>query len=193
MKQRVDLHKILRPNGKYNSCTSFLLPSIGLKVPEFSLNGLQVLGFVNTYLHNYTKGYENYKKDCLLLLFNPSISFFEEKWQFFEELIKRKENFKEIIEFDYCIFGIWLGIENKHLPNLRWYYKKGFYSHFPKSMHSILLDEYGKIVKVDEVYRRSVEKKLGLEEDSLIGVELASIPEKEEYCLDLTELIKKKE
>ena len=59
-------------------------------------------------------------------------------------------------------------------------------------MHSILLDEYGKIVKVDEVYRRSVEKKLGLEEDSLIGVELASIPEKEEYCLDLTELIKKK-
>lgn len=188
-----NLHEVLKKNGEYNSCTRMLLPSIMLPIPQFSLEGMKILGFINCYLIDKTEGMKNFHKDGILLLFCPSVSFFEERWEFFIQLVKGRSNFIELIEYNDYLFGIWMGVDKKYLPNLRWYYRKGFYSEFPKNLIPFLPEKEAKIVKRDELYQRSIEISLGLEEGELNNVELKSIPEPEEYTINLTNYIKKKD
>jgi hypothetical protein len=181
MEIRVDLHKLLKPEGKYSSCTKFMLYSAKLPASIISYDTLKRLGFIDVFLYDETEGNQSYYKDCILLVFNPSVSFWEGDYGKLKDLMKSRPNFLKEIEYGYCVGGFWLKIGEEFGKNLRWYYKKGLYSQFPKRYIDSLNDTEKRICSMDENYRVGLEKKLGVDEGGLEGIELASIPERKDY------------
>ena len=181
--ERVDLHH-LHKDG-YSSCSIWLLPSVLLnpKITDWQI--LNKLGFVNCYLYNKVEGMKEYHKDGILIILNPSYSFYQEDWQSFRGVIEEYKNFIEFIDFGNLIFGFWMGISPQFLPNVRYYYKLGKFSLINPKYISYLNEREKKIVLQDELYRKKLEFDLGLEEDELLGEELASKPSPEEYIFKL--------
>lgn len=169
--------------AEYNSCTNFLLYSIRLNEKIISYNTLKKLGFINCYLYNKTGKGVVYHKDSLALLFNPGKSFYEETWDEFVEYAKTCNNLIEIVELDYCVILLWFKIFPEYLPNLRQNYKAGFFSRFKRNYSRHLNPRERAICERSRELQMKLEISLGLEENELDGIELATKPEKEDYTL----------
>lgn len=190
MNERINLHALKKEKG-YNSVSRFLLPSIMLNPSLTDFNALHYMGYLDAYLYDMTKGKRQYFPNSLLLCFNPSISFFNNGWEDFEKTMKDYPNFIEIIEYNDYIYGLWFKInEERFGKNLRYFYKRGFFSAFPKQYITFLNDTEKKICTRDKTYQYGLEKRCGLEKGDLEGVELGTLPEKEEYCVNFTKYLK---
>lgn len=184
---RIDLFK-KRKSNRYSKATVYLLPSLLLPSTLIDYEEhLHQMGFENVYLLDKTDGKTLFHKSALLLIFNPSYSFFNEKWQFTEQLFKKRSNFIELIDYKEgsLVFGIWMRTHPSFGNNLRWYFRKGFYSQFPRNyIEKIKEDSAKRICLKDPNYQRGMELKLGLSEGELDGIELDSLVEKEEYTFN---------
>lgn len=177
--ERRDIH-YMHKDG-FNSCSIWLLPSILLNPKITDWQTLNRLGFINCYLYNKTNIGVVYHPNSILIILNPSYSFFEEDWESFKTVIEEYKNYLEFVDFGNLIFGFWMSISPQFLPNLRYYYKLGQFSMFPKTIIPYLNEREKKIVLQDELYRKKLEFDLGLPEDELLNKELASKPERTEY------------
>lgn len=179
--ERVDLFEYYKKSGKFSYTSRFLLPSIDLneKISDYEL--LRRMGMINIFLYDKTEGFAEYHPNSLLLIFNPSVSFYEEHWEDFSNLIKSYPNFICENYYDYCIYGYWMRIHNKFGDRLRYLVKLGKFSLFPKNYVTFLHENEQKICNRDYNFQKRLEIRLGLKEGSLDDKELASIPDKEEY------------
>ena len=182
--ERIDIG-YLRKDG-WSLASRFLMPSILLSPKVTDFNSLKRMGFVNIFLYDYTEGQQQYYKNSILLIFQPSYSFYNESWEEFYETMASYKNFVKFIDYKGMRYGFWYSISPTFGNNLRWLFKKGFYSEFPKNYLPYLNETERKISLRDSHYQRGMEMKLGLEEGDLDGVELASLADKEDYCIDLT-------
>lgn len=179
--ERIDIFDYYPPK-RSSLATLFLLGSIKLSPLLTNFTTLEHMGFVNLFLYDETEGNIEYYEDGILLVFNPSVSFFVQNWSNFELAMKEYKNFITVVKYDYCLYGVWFKIHKEFSQgNLRYLFKKGEYSKFPKNYATYLIGDCEKIVKQEEDYRIKLEKRLGLEDGELIGKELASVPEKESY------------
>ena len=183
MKQsRIDIHSKYK---KYNSATDFLLPSLKLNPIMMDYEKkLKKLGFINLFLYDETEGKKEFYPDSLLLIFNPSVSFKEEHWNNFLEVMKAYPVI-EYIDYGYYIYGFWIKIHEDFKKNLRYYFKLGKFSQFPSKLHPFMREDVKKICKLDDGYRKNLEKKLGYNEGDFIGTELYDIPDKSSYTFKL--------
>lgn len=179
---RKDL-SILRKDG-WSSASRFLLPSILLSPRLTNFDVLKKMGFINLFLYDETEGKQKFYKDSVGLLFNPSYSFFENDWNEFIEMMQSYKNLIEIVDYGDLVFLLWFRISHPFLPNLRYNFKLGKFSQFPKNYLAYLNDTERRVCLMDDNYRIGLEKSLGLEEGDLEGVELASVPDKESYVFD---------
>lgn len=179
--ERIDVFDYYPPK-RGSLATLFLLGSVKLSPSLTSFTMLERMGFVNLFLYDETEGNIEYYEDGILLIFNPSVSFYTENWNIFVQTMEEYKNFISVVKYDYCLYGFWFKIHNEFSQgNLKYLFKKGEYSKFPKNYTEYLIGDCKKIVKQEEEYRFKLEKKLGLEEGELIGKELASIASKESY------------
>lgn len=179
--ERVDLFEYYKKNGKFSSTTRFMLSSLNLPANVFGYALLHRMGMVNIFLYDKTQGFAEYYENSLLLIFNPSVSFYENNWQQFSKLVKSYPNFICENYYDYCIYGYWIRIDKNFGNELRYLLKQGKFSSFPKNYLQHLPENEQKICRKDLKYQRYLEDKLGLEEGELDDKELASIPDREEY------------
>tara|TARA_R110000868_G_scaffold179968_3_gene420449 strand:+ start:7189 stop:7737 length:549 start_codon:yes stop_codon:yes gene_type:complete len=181
--ERVDLHSKYE---KYNSATRFLLASLKLHPKIIDYSTLKELGFISLFLYDKTGVDVEYFPNSLLMIFNPSVSFFEEKWDDFTGVVKEYPNFIKIIDYSGLIFGVWMKVKDENFgKNLRYNFKLGKYSEFPIPYIAYLNEFEKKICMLDEKYRKTLEIKLGLDEDQLIDCELFDVPLKESYIFKL--------
>lgn len=190
-KERFDIHHLKAK--EYSSCTKFFLPSLLIDSKITSFQTLFKLGFINCYLNDNTKGYKNYEKDGVLLLFNPSVSFKENSWDLLDDVITKKSNYICSLSYNYCIEAYWMRISDKFLPNMRYYYKKGFYSQMSKNLIPYLNDTERRIIQKEPNFQKGKELEMGLAEGEMDNLELASIPSKSDWLLDLSKYIKNEE
>lgn len=182
--QRKDIH-YLHKNG-YSSCTFFLMPSILLSPNLTNWQTLHKLGFVNCYLYNETGIGEVYYPNSLLIILNPSYSFYQNDWLLFDETLRSYKNFITIIDFKKLIFGAWFKIDEvKFGKNLRYLYKKGHFSAFPLKYIQYLNEKEKKICSMNIEYRNQFAESLGYEGSDFEGIELASKPEPENYTFKM--------
>lgn len=190
MVNRIDIHK---QYPKWGSSARYLLPSILLSPKISSFETLSKMGFVTVILYDYTEGKKLFHKDCIGLLMNPSYTFFENGWEEFMETMHTYNNFVEIVDYECMIFLLWFKIHPQFLPNLRYFFKAGQFSMLPQKLHGFLSEKERKICQMDVGYRNKFAESLGYTGEDFEGIQLESLPDRKEYCLDLTELIKKKE
>lgn len=182
----MNLHS--RKNKKWNLTTRYLLPSVNLSSNQFSLELLEILGFVNCYIEDEKKSIDN----CLLLVFQPSKEMYEsEKWTYFMAMITKKDGLIEVVEYDLDnrIFGFWLKIWEKFGDNLIFTFKKGKYSLFSDYYKQFLSPHERGICKKDKLLQYKKELDLGLNEGYLDNIELESIPDNEDLKFTLNENI----
>lgn len=176
--ERVDIHKKYKPNGYYSDCSRFMLASVKFPDELISWENLLHVGFVGCFLIDETEGQERFIKNSILTIYNPSISFYNENWVNLLELLKTRPNFVKYIDYNNLIFGTWHSIDPKFGKNLRFFYRKGFFSEFPASyLPHIKNSKEALICKKDKEYQKIMENKLGLSEGEMDNMELASIPE----------------
>jgi len=179
---RIDIHSKYK---KYNSATDFLLPALDFDKKVISYDTLRELGFIGIFLFDKTENRKEFYPNCLLIVLNPSISFYKSHWDKFLDVMKEKI-VEEYIEYSYCLYGFWVRIPKKYGSNLRGLFRKGKFSKFPANLHPHLREnDIRKICKLDAEYRKQLEKKLGYEEGDFIGMELAAIPQEESYVFTL--------
>lgn len=180
---RISIHEKYK---KYNSATQFLLGSLKLHPRIINYETLRELGLISIFLYDKTGVDVEYFPNSLLIVLNPSVSFHEEKWEDFINIIKEYPNFIKIIDYGGLIYGIWMSIIEKEFgKNLRYHFKLGKFSHFNPKYLPYLNEFEKKICSLDEGYRKKLEVKLGLDEDELIDCELYDIPLKESYIFRL--------
>jgi hypothetical protein len=185
--EREDLHKIYNPEGKFNSASKFLLPSLKLHT-RLDWQNLKLMGFVGVFIYDYTENKVKYYKNSLLLIFNPSKTFKETHWNNFSKVIKSYPNLLEYIEYSTYVYGFWMkigGVSEDFGVNLRYLFKQGKFSEFP----TVYVEKYlegaeQKVCKKDENYQYGLEKNLLLEHGDLNGMELESIPDRETYIFN---------
>lgn len=178
----MNLHNKYKPNGKFSLASRFLLPSLKLHT-RLNWHTLEIMGFVGIFLYDETEGKTKYYKNSLLIIFQPSVSFKEEHWKMFENVIKNNyPSLLEYIQYDEFVYGFWMKIGEEFGKNLRYYFKLGRYSEFPANYANKYLNEYEKnVCKKDENLQKTIEEKLGLTEGQLNNCELESIEEKTNY------------
>lgn len=175
---RIDIHNKYK---KWSPASRFLLPSILLSPKLTNFETLVKMGFVTIILYDETKEKTKFHKDSIGLLFNPSYSFWENNWTEFVKTMQSYENLIEIVDYGNLIFLLWFKINPLFSQNLRYNFKQGKFSSFPKNYLQYLPENEQKICRKDLKYQKYLENKLGLEEGELNGKELASIPDREEY------------
>lgn len=171
-----------RKDKKWSLCSRYLLPSIYLSSNQFSLELLEILGFVDSYLEDDNKSIDS----CLLLIFQPSKEIYEsEKWTYFITSMSKNIGLIELVEYDVGnrIFGFWMLMRDGE--RLIYQFKRGKYSLFPEKYIPLLMDREKKVCKKDNEYRIKKEKELGLREGYLLNMELESIPEEKDYKFTL--------
>lgn len=180
--ERINLFEYYRTDGKYSSATLFLLPSVKLSTRLTDYEALKRVGFVNLMLYDETEGFQEFYKDSLLLLFNPSINFKNQYWEEFVNVMKNYPNFITLNDYGYLCYGIWMKM---YFPEVKTLFKLGKYSKFPPQYVKLLDDREQKICKMDANYRYGLEKSLLLDEGFLENIELSDIPTKESYTFKM--------
>lgn len=180
--ERIDLFEYYRADGKYSSATLFLLPSVKLSTRLTDFQALKKVGFVGCFLYDESEEFELFYKNSLLLVFCPSVSFHNEYWEEFVNVMKNYPNFITLNDYGYLCYGIWMKM---YFPEVKTLFKLGKFSKFPKDFIKLLDDREQKICKMDANYRYGLEKRLGLDEEDLVEAELESIPAKESYTFKI--------
>lgn len=176
--KRNDIH-YLNKNG-YNSCTGFLLPSILLNPKLTDWLSLKKFGFINCYLYDETSTKQKFYTNSLLIILNPSISFYKNDWGLFEQVLKNYPNFITTVDYDNFIIGVWFRI-HPDFKDVKTLFKRGQFSKFPEKLIAYLPDKQKKICLKDKIYQKALENKLGLIEGHLDDMELCSKPEPDSY------------
>lgn len=179
--ERVDLFQYYKVDGKHTIASKFLLPSLMLDPALTNWETLNKMGYLSIFLYDKTEGFTEYYPNSLLMIYNPSISFYEENWDNFSTLMKTYKNFICENYYDKYVYGFWFKINPNFGNNLRLLFKQGKYSEFSKNYLVYLAELQQKICKKDKNYQKALEIKLGLEEGDLNNCELESIADRESY------------
>lgn len=185
-KKSVDLSKIGR-----NKTSSYLIPACNLKIP---FTTIKEFGFINAYI-DWVDGYDK-NNGYLYFLFSPGETHLRE-WVYFYEMYRKMDTFVKDYYIDFGVIVVCFKIENKYkgLPKLL---LKGHYSKFPKeyakyfvnSQNQTPLRQYDVLIKSEKL-RKAMEEVLGYKEGYMIGMELDSIPDKNEEILNYSKLKEK--
>lgn len=170
--ERVDLFQYYRKNGKHSLASLYLLPSLMLDPKLTNWETLNKMGYLSLFLYDKTEGFAEYYPNSLLMVYNPSVSFYENHWEDFSKLMKTYNNFICENYYDKYVYAFWFKINPVFGQDLRLLFKQGKYSQFPKNYIAYLSELQQKICKKDIKYREYLENKLGLLEDTLENCEL---------------------
>jgi len=166
--------------NKYNLCTLYLMPSINIPNPPYTIEKLKYMGFNNCFLEDENKSIDN----CILLVFQPSVEIYNsDNWTMFVQALKYRSNLIEIVDYGNRITGFWFKIEERFGNNLTYYFKRGLFSKFPQSYKSYLKGKTKKVVDKSKEYQEYLENELLLPEGILNNTELEEVPS--EYDIKL--------